>query len=103
LENSNGCVFRQYLKAKTNKPTELPNQHIRHQILPVDLLPLQQLRQRVEQLLCLGAAPERDVAPRADEVVGGVRPAESLVGWYFLYCIAFDESNEGLVEGKIKI
>jgi hypothetical protein len=75
LENSNGCVFRQHLKAKTNKPTVLPNLHLRRQILPADFFPLQQLRQRVEQLLRLGAVPERDVAPRADEVVGGVRPA----------------------------
>jgi hypothetical protein len=95
-------VFRQHLKAKANKPTVLPNQHLRRQILPVDLLPLQQLRQRVELLLRLGAVPERDVAPRGEEGVCGVRSAESLVGWYFLYFIALDESNEDLVEeGKV--
>jgi hypothetical protein len=66
-------------KKKEETLTLFPYQNLRRRILAAHLLPLQQLRHRIEELLCLGAIPERDVAPCGDEVVGCVRPAVSLI------------------------
>jgi hypothetical protein len=66
-------------KKKEETLTLLLYQNLRRRILAAHLLPLQQLRHRIKELLRLGAIPERDVAPCGDEVVGCVRPAVLLI------------------------